>query len=163
MNSARLQGKRDRRRGVTTQIVKPPRSVNTRQPAGFFPHIANHRLEITTVEQNRTKCEGIQHVLDPIAARIKDSPSVIVPQAWERPGIGQATDDLEHLFNCSVECSRYRNSIQSGKHTGMEEEVERVAMVISRMFEVHAIRPDLALRFAQDNLPSLVLPALSRG
>ena len=44
----------------------------------------------------------------------------------------------------------------------MQEEVERVGVVVGRLFKVHAIGPNLAFRFTQDNLPSKLLPALSQ-
>ena len=44
----------------------------------------------------------------------------------------------------------------------MEEQIEGVRVVIRRMFEVHAVRSDLALRFPYYDFPPLTLPPLSR-
>src|SRR5215470_17664843 len=103
MNSAGLKRERSGPRVIAVQIVKSSASIGPQQPNRFFPNTARHRLEIPTVEKNGTKCKRVEHVLEAIAARIKDSPSIIIAQPRQRPGAAQAAQDLHHFFKCVVE------------------------------------------------------------
>src|SRR5580765_3089286 len=40
----------------------------------------------------------------------------------------------------------------------MQKEIQRVNVIVERLFEIHSIRPDLAFRLSQNNLQALLLP-----
>ena len=94
-----------------------------------------------------------------ISLRVEYPASIIVAELREWSCCAQGEEDLEHSLECPVELGRDACSVSSREDPGMQEKVQRVGVVVKRLFEMHSIRPDLALSLAQHDAPAEVFPA----
>src|SRR6266550_8852968 len=132
----------------------------SKQPDGFLSQ-ASHRKIFAAIQQ-RSDGQRIGHVLGAIALRIKNSATIIVPEAFWRPRLRERLHYGKHSAQCSVILRWDFQSVLRSQHSCMKKEVERVNVVMQRLFEVNAIRTHLALRSLQHNFPPGLLPATRR-
>src|SRR5712692_8182131 len=83
------------------------------------------------------------------------------PQQPDRLRLPQASEETKHLFEGLVKRLRYLRPVRGSEDSCVEEEVERIDVVIEGLLKVHTIRSDLALCFLQNDLPTELPPALS--
>ena len=98
-------------------------------------------------------------MLGPVAPRIPQAAAVIVAEAFGRACLREGGDDVEHSLEHGVVGWGDFESIARLEQARIEEEVERVDVVIERLLEVHSIGTHLALRFVQHNFPGGFSPA----
>src|SRR6266567_608288 len=134
VDSAVLQNIGSRRWLLDRKFLKPACPRGSKQPNCFFPNGTSHCFKVSPVEQHRSGWKGIEQLPRTVTSRVKYSPTVIISELGNRP--------------CSTQGA---------------EEVERVGVVVGRLFKVHAVGSNLAFCFAQDNLPSKLLPSLSQS
>src|SRR6185369_11781194 len=98
-------------------------------------------------------------MLRPVTTRIKKTSAIIVTEgdSWAR--LRECLDYLGHLLNLRVQVSRNHKSIQRCKQPEVEEEVQRVDMIVKCLLEIDSIRSNLALCFSKHDAPRFLLPA----
>jgi len=98
-------------------------------------------------------------VFGAITARVEESPAIIVAETLRWSGLRKSLHDSQHSAEDRVILGRNPESIFRCQQARMEKEIERVHVVVQRLLEVDAIRPDLVLCFFDQDFPSGFLPA----
>ena len=94
-----------------------------------------------------------------VSARIEYSATVVIAQLRGITGPAQYAQRIQHFLEGSIELRRDGNMIQRSQNTGMQEEIESVDVIVSRLLKVQAIRPNLLLGCLQNDLPSALSPS----
>ena len=118
------------------------------------------RKIITTTPRPLAILRRIQQMPGTIALRIEETSSVVVAESRKLATSPQQAKNIQHSFKSLVECGNRREVIQRSQNTCMQEEVYRIDVIVSGLFEVESIGAHLALRFLLHNLPSSFTPWL---
>src|SRR5271156_5468746 len=95
------------------------------------------------IVENCAEREGVGHVLDSIPSWIVDPSSVIISKTFNRPNFGKCLHDIQHLFQYVVELFGNRKTAFAGKNSRVQEKVERVHVIVERLFEINSVGTDL--------------------
>src|ERR1700694_5669475 len=135
-------------------------AVPPKQPQGLLAQPPCYALEITATEKHGTSRKRIQQMPGAIPLRIEETSSVVVAESRKLATSPQQAKNIQHSFKSLVECGNRREVIQRSQNTCMQEEVYRIDVIVSGLFEVESIGAHLALRFLLHNLPSSFTPGL---
>ena len=136
--------------------------MGPQQPNCFFSDITNQTLEVRAIEKYCSGCQRIEQMLTPVTSRIEDSAAIVVTKSRHGSRTSEGMQDVKHLFDCSVEMDWNGNSVQSSQYSCMYEEIDRIGVVVRRLFKVRAVGSHLALRFLQNRCPTKCFPACCR-
>src|SRR5579871_5570812 len=146
-------------RGQTFKFVE---SRLAKEPERFLARPMGENLKVPAAEQNGPGGERIEQMRRLIPRGVKQPSAVIVAESRHRSDSGQGREYLQHPQDCAIKFARNRNLIQGCQHRGVQEKVQSVDVIVSRLLKVQAITAHLAFRLGLDNLPSSPLPRPGR-
>ena len=97
----------------------------------------------------------------PVATRVKDAASIVIPKLRQMSGIRKRRRNLKHFLNGAVKVRSDWHVIELCENPRMEEKIQSVRVVVHGLLKVGPILPDLPLCFVENYLPSARLPTRS--
>src|SRR5262249_37383163 len=89
---------------------------------------------------------------------IEHTPPVVVPPSRWCACAAQDRQRLKHALNRFSEFRWNWQPIQRCQQSRMQKEIQCIDMVISRLFKIETVGPDLSLRLSKQNFPPLPFP-----
>src|SRR5438045_8595053 len=99
----------------------------------------------------------------PVATRLKDAASIVIPRLRQMSGTRKRRRNLKHFLNGAVKVRRDWHVIELCENPRMEEKIQSVRVVVHGLLKVGPILPDLPLCFVENYLPSARLPTRKIG
>src|ERR1700683_3385178 len=103
--------------------------------------------------------QRIGHALDLIPSRIENSASIIVSKPFGKTDLRESLNDIQHFSERVVELFRNREAVFACEESRVQEEIERIHVVVESLLKIDSVRTDLPFRLFQDDFPSPVSPA----
>src|ERR1700683_3731240 len=152
VESGRGQGRRVHAGSSRFQMVPPLCSCNSQKPDGFLPQIGRDKLVVAALEKNGSRRQRIQETIVAITAGIEEPAAIIIPKPWRRPGPAEQTQGREHLSQRALQAGRDGNVIERRENGGVQNKIERVYVIISRLLEVKYARLYMQFRLSDHDL-----------
>src|SRR5690348_1828547 len=102
-------------------------------------------------------------MFDAVAAWIEHAAAIVVPKAISGAGTSDDTHHLEHFLQYRIEGFGHHQIIARCQDSQMQKEIQRVHVIVERLFEVNAVRADLTFSFGESNGEPFLLPTARFG
>src|SRR5207245_5974255 len=99
-------------------------------------------------------------MLDAISRGVENPSTIVIAEAFRRSGMRERFNNVDHSFQHRIEVDGNVPPIALGQHAGVHEKIQRVHVIMQRLFEVNTIASNLPLGLAQDELPTTLVPNL---
>src|ERR1700677_1052311 len=149
-----LQGRRFYNNRALMQFIPLPHAISPQQPDRLFTQSIGKKLVVTSLKQNCTCGQWIQHMLAAIPPRIEDTPAVVIAETRRRTTTTQQVKSGQHFFQSGFKAFRNRDAVQSCQYVRVQKQIERVDVVIRRLLEMKSVGADLTAALSQHDLPA---------
>src|SRR5580704_1541483 len=136
-------------------------ALSHEEPDRFLGHTGGRIL--FAIVGDCAQGDRMGHMLDAISNWIKKSAAVIIPKAFGRTTRGKRLDHVQHFLQNIIELFGNVYTALAREMSRMQKKIERVYVIVERLFEIDSVGADLPFRFFQYDFPTLVLPALRRS